>query len=534
MGNSIGIWFKQNWRSLKILIFTAIGSLLLSACDEYVEPIFPDPPPGLTEEGSNGLESQAYLASLGAFIEKDPQDLSGDASKGLDTILDSDIMTCGVPYSLWAEGGIEQAVLRFFMGGTYLDDPLPNRTGLNEDLPFWLSAFDVGWGTPVAMANCLTCHASKFDDEIIVGMPNNLADFTAGGILSVPDWLIELLGSAFEMDAGQIAFIQMMFERFNDTKHYTQTRTVGANPAFMLAAAMATQHDVDDLSWISDPDEDVFEPDENGFEVIVGRDSLTADPPPWWRVKKKNALFSNGMGRGDHRGAMQFGTSVCVDNEYRAAQIDEAFKDIQAFIVSLESPTYQREIDMEMAARGKAIFNVDCAGCHGTYGESDEEDTYPNLLIPLEVIGTDPALALAGPVYAPALIDWLNESFYGNITQLVVDDPFIGYIAPPLDGVWATAPYFHNGSVPNVEMVLKSWVRPKYWSRVNRDNNDFDEEKMGWPWKGTHSQEETATLKGKKFVYDTTYWSQSNEGHTFGDHLTDAERRDVIEYLKTI
>jgi hypothetical protein len=35
-------------------------------------------------------------------------------------------------------------------------------------------------------------------------------------------------------------------------------------------------------------------------------------------------------------------------------------------------------------------------------------------------------------------------------------------------------------------------------------------------------------------IYDTTYWSQSNAGDTFGDHLTDAERRAVIEYLKTL
>jgi hypothetical protein len=38
----------------------------------------------------------------------------------------------------------------------------------------------------------------------------------------------------------------------------------------------------------------------------------------------------------------------------------------------------------------------------------------------------------------------------------------------------------------------------------------------------------------RKFIYDTQYWSQSNAGHTFGDHLTDRERRAVIEYLKTL
>jgi hypothetical protein len=35
-------------------------------------------------------------------------------------------------------------------------------------------------------------------------------------------------------------------------------------------------------------------------------------------------------------------------------------------------------------------------------------------------------------------------------------------------------------------------------------------------------------------VYDTSHWSQSNAGHPFGDHLTEQERRAVLEYLKTL
>ena len=35
-------------------------------------------------------------------------------------------------------------------------------------------------------------------------------------------------------------------------------------------------------------------------------------------------------------------------------------------------------------------------------------------------------------------------------------EPFDGYIAPPLDGIWITAPYLHNGSVPDLETLLNS------------------------------------------------------------------------------
>ena len=38
----------------------------------------------------------------------------------------------------------------------------------------------------------------------------------------------------------------------------------------------------------------------------------------------------------------------------------------------------------------------------------------------------------------------------------------------------------------------------------------------------------------RRKVYDTTHSGRSNAGHTYGDELTDAERRAVIEYLKTL
>jgi hypothetical protein len=105
---------------------------------------------------------------------------------------------------------------------------------------------------------------------------------------------------------------------------------------------------------------------------------------------------------------------------------------------------------------------------------------------------------------------------------------------PPLDGVWATAPYFHNGSVPTIELVLNSKARPAVWERVDQDDTNYDEDALGWPWKAPSYSQADAPADEKPHVYDTSYWSQSNTGHTFGDALTDSERRSVIEYLKTL
>jgi hypothetical protein len=116
----------------------------------------------------------------------------------------------------------------------------------------------------------------------------------------------------------------------------------------------------------------------------------------------------------------------------------------------------------------------------------------------------------------------------------VPDDPFPGYVPPPLDGIWATAPYLHNGSVPNVELVLNSKARPKYWKRMDLDDANFDENSLGWPFEEVSYSQAEAPAEERNRIYDTTYFSQTNGGHVFGDHLSHAERRAVIEYLKTL
>src|SRR5256885_8025425 len=59
-------------------------------------------------------------------------------------------------------------------------------------------------------------------------------------------------------------------------------------------------------------------------------------------------------------------------------------------------------------------------------------------------------------------------------TTLFRSDPQPGYIAPPLDGIWATAPFFHNGSVPTLEGVLDSTKRPAKWTR-SFVSTDYDQ-----------------------------------------------------------
>jgi mono/diheme cytochrome c family protein len=468
----------------------------------------------------------------GAKLPQVEQEL-GDAALGEQTLLNGSYMSCGIPWKLWTDPNVGPMVSAGF--GTAGAETLPGREGKNADLAYSLNAFTAADGAEVVNANCLMCHGGHFDGKLIVGLGNATADFTSGlgggPVGNIPPSLLDLLG----LDAAEKAHMQKMLRLANVVGPETVMRTIGNNPAEALTAVLVAHHDRDTLAWSDEPLSELVVKDANGQPIPDA--VLTSDPPPWWRAHKKNALFYNGMARGDHRGTMALATSICVDNLEEAERVDDLFRDIQAYLVSLRAPLYSRNIDPALAESGRKVFHRDCAGCHGTYDAdplNDEGDTFPNLIIPLDVIGTDPAVANAGVVHAPELVDWYNGSFYGSVTPIVPDDPFPGYVPPPLDGVWATAPYLHNGSVPTIELVLNSQARPKYWKRVDLDSTHFDEDALGWPFVELATGQAQASAEERPYIYDTTFFSQSNAGHTFGDHLTIEERRAVIEYLKTL
>ena len=114
--------------------------------------------------------------------------------------------------------------------------------------------------------------------------------------------------------------------------------------------------------------------------------------------------------------------------------------------------------------------------------------------------------------------------------------PLEGYIAPPLDGVWATAPYLHNGSVPTLELLLNSPARPTRWRR-DFGSSQYDLNALGWPHEELSPEanlSELSELSDPSEVYDGTVTGYSPQGHTFGDHLSVEERAALIEYLKAL
>jgi RoxA-like, cytochrome c-like len=101
------------------------------------------------------------------------------------------------------------------------------------------------------------------------------------------------------------------------------------------------------------------------------------------------------------------------------------------------------------------------------------------------------------------------------------------YKGRPLDGIWATAPYLHNGSVPTLDDLLKpANERPKSFSIGTRN---FDPVKVGFQTDAKGFPRFDVSDKDGKAII-----GHSNGGHEYGTTLTPQERGALLEYLKTL
>jgi hypothetical protein len=243
------------------------------------------------------------------------------------------------------------------------------------------------------------------------------------------------------------------------------------------------------------------------------------------------------------------------------------------------------KIDREKAAKGKQLFATNCSGCHSTWPHRWSEPKkagkrfIENAVVPIDLIGTDATVLgswrfvqltrptrMAGPlsdrlappftgaavVPAPVLfataqrgvfdkaMDKLNLSEEERVAahgyQAFYPEPqepppsLSAYKANPAEGMWASPPYLHNGSVPNLYELLSP---AKERSKTFLIGHDFDPVKVGVDTSGASG----------KFLLDTSLVGNSNIGHSFengsgpgvtGPLLTEEERWSLVEYMKSI
>ncbi|REK10314.1 MAG: cytochrome c [Planctomycetota bacterium] len=249
------------------------------------------------------------------------------------------------------------------------------------------------------------------------------------------------------------------------------------------------------------------------------------DAPPFWNVKRKKNLYIDGFVPKTHRVIMQFALVPSNDGESFKKR-EEGFRDILAWIESLEAPEYPWDVDEDLAAQGQKAFNRACADCHGTYGPGG---TYPEKRVPIDTVGTDSTRLTGMPAEHRR---FYRESWFGEYGQLEVVEEPEGYVAPPLDGVWASAPYFHNGSVPTLWHVLHPGQRPTVWRRTE---NGYDRQRVGLEITELEAIPPGAKkIEAKRSYFDTSITGKSAAGHDFPEELDEDEKRAVLEYLKTL
>lgn len=241
-------------------------------------------------------------------------------------------------------------------------------------------------------------------------------------------------------------------------------------------------------------------------------------------------------------------------------------------------------IDPVKAARGEELFSENCASCHSTWPHRWSEPRkankrfIENAIVMADVIGTDPnqfrstqfeflptvksgpiAQNLASPdtgaeiispatmfrrTLQPGIMGWAMSKLNLSADELtsahgygpVYPDELLpipvvgGYKANPIEGMWSSPPYLHNGSVPSLyDLLTPAALRPtKFY--VGRE---YDPIKVGVDTSGNSGT----------FQFDTTAVGNSNTGHSFEDTplgkgvigrlLSEEERLALVEFVKS-
>jgi mono/diheme cytochrome c family protein len=262
---------------------------------------------------------------------------------------------------------------------------------------------------------------------------------------------------------------------------------------------------------------------------------------------------------------------------------------IEQTLQRLKPPAWPEEllgaIDKTQAAKGRELFTENCAGCHAPRSVQSEGRWVQHLkMLPVEFIGTDPGAAnnIADHRFDLTALQWdpaelaqldvqlqptpaesLDLSKLSSAKGLAYVTAFVGnrayreaniptaerpnmdgfglpigvrelraYKARPLAGVWATAPFLHNGSVPSIYQLLSP--QDERVTTFYKGTFEYDPRHLGYRTE--------AFTNG--FMFDTRITGNHNSGHEFragtrgngviGRLLQPEERWALLEYLKVL
>jgi hypothetical protein len=291
-------------------------------------------------------------------------------------------------------------------------------------------------------------------------------------------------------------------------------------------------------------------------------ETLPADSKPavWWNLKYKNRWLSDGSvisGNPVFTNILwnEIGRGVDLQKlDQWLYENDQVIQELTSAVFSVEAPRITdffpaERVDLNQARYGETIFNQTCSRCHGVYDKAWNQAGSENLALADQLrttavrypqktfvvdVGTDPNRYLG-----MKSLEKLNDLAISKRNNTVIQAQK-GYVPPPLVGIWARWPYFHNNSAPSLCAVLTAAdKRPKkyYAGNANNPETDFDLHCNGYPL-GENTPE---AWKKKAFKYDTRKEGLRNSGHDEGiflkngqEILSSEQKLALIQFLQTL
>ncbi len=251
--------------------------------------------------------------------------------------------------------------------------------------------------------------------------------------------------------------------------------------------------------------------------------TASSDFPSLWNQAPRDGMELHWDGNNDSVDERNLSASLGAG--VTPVSVDHArLKRVRDWIWDVPPPTYPYPIDHGEADRGKVLYEVYCLECHGDHQFKDGVARGAKLgtVEPLASVGTD-----------PFRLNSYTYTFAANQYTLYPDSPYRftrfrktnGYANQPLDGIWARAPYLHNGAVPTLRDLLEPPAeRPVMFYR---GYDVFDPEKVGFV-------SDVAQDQGLRFtLHDTRLDNNSNAGHLWGVDLAAEDKDAIVEYMKT-
>jgi mono/diheme cytochrome c family protein len=250
-----------------------------------------------------------------------------------------------------------------------------------------------------------------------------------------------------------------------------------------------------------------------------------SDFPSLWNQKPREGLHLHWDG--DNDSVDERNLSAALGAGVTPVTVDHAsIQRIKDWIWTLPPPSYPFGIDKALADKGAALYQRECLRCHADHRFRDGTvvpGTKVGEVEDIDEVKTD-----------PYRLNSYTFIFAVNQYALYPESPYRfkhfrkthGYANQPLDGLWLRAPYLHNGSVPTMwDLLEPPDKRPGVFYR---GNDVYDKEKGGFAY------DVPAAPDGRKFFrYDTSIPGNGNGGHVYGVTLSDADKRAMVEYLKT-